>query len=123
MCTVIWYYYKTKQLKATYSLRSSRLDLFCKKKDEHRRSTVSKIVSVQKQPPEVFYKKKNVLKNFETFTGKHMCLSLFFNKVSGLSPAILLKKTLQHRCFTVNFAKYFRTPIFKNICKRLLLFV
>ena len=58
MCTVIWYYYKTKQLKATYSLRSSRLDLFCKKKDEHRRSTVSKIVSVQKQPPEVFYKKK-----------------------------------------------------------------
>ena len=37
-----------------------------------------------KQPPEVFYK-KGVLKNFAKFTGKHLCQSLFFNKVAGLS--------------------------------------
>ena len=42
-----------------------------------------------KQPPEVFYTKR-VLKNYEKFTGKHLCQSLFFNK--GLRPATLLKK-------------------------------
>ena len=34
----------------------------------------------QKQPPEVFCK-KGVLRNFTIFTGKHLCLRLFFNKV------------------------------------------
>ena len=33
--------------------------------------------------------------------GKHLCQSLFFNKVSGLSPATLLKKRLRHKCFPV----------------------
>ena len=32
--------------------------------------------------PEVFYK-KGVPKNFAEFTGKHLCQSLFFNKVGG----------------------------------------
>ena len=36
---------------------------------------------LQKQPPEVFYKKP-VLKNFTKLTGKHMCHSLFFKKVA-----------------------------------------
>ena len=34
--------------------------------------------------PEVF-RKKDVLKNFAKFTGKHLCHSLFYNKVAGLS--------------------------------------
>ena len=34
--------------------------------------------------PEVFCK-KGALKNFAKFTGKHLCQSLFFNKVAGLS--------------------------------------
>ena len=33
--------------------------------------------------PEVFCK-KGVLRNFTKFTGKHLCQSLFFNKVAGL---------------------------------------
>ena len=41
---------------------------------------------IKKQPPEVFCK-KGVLKNFTKFTGKHLCQSLFFNKVAGLRPA------------------------------------
>ena len=36
--------------------------------------------------------RKGVLTNFAKFTGKHLCLSLFFNKVAGLWPATLLKK-------------------------------
>ena len=51
--------------------------------------------------PEVFCK-KGVLGNFAKFTGKHLCQSLFFNKVAGLRPATLLKKKLWHTC---NFIK------------------
>ena len=63
----------------------------------------------QKQPPEMFCN-KGVLRNFAKFTGKHLCQSIFFNKVAGLRPATLLKKKLWHRCFPVNFAKFLRTP-------------
>ena len=55
--------------------------------------------------PEVFCE-KGVLKNFAKFPGKHMCHSLFFNKVAGL---------LWRRCFPVNFAKSLRTPFFHRI--------
>ena len=37
---------------------------------------------------------KGVLRNFPKLTGKHLCQSLFFNKVLGLRPATLLKKRL-----------------------------
>ena len=57
--------------------------------------------------PDVFCK-KGVLRNLSTFTGKHLCQSLFFDKVAGLSPAALLKKDW-HRCFPVNFVKFLRT--------------
>ena len=60
--------------------------------------------------PEVFCK-KGVLKNFTKFIGKHLCQSLFFNKVAGVRPATLLKKRLWRRCFPVNFVKFLRTPI------------
>ena len=53
---------------------------------------------------------EEVLRNFKKFTGKHLCQSLFFNKVAGLRPATLLKKRLWHRCFPVNFVKFLRTP-------------
>ena len=55
---------------------------------------------------------KVVLRNFIKFTGKHLCQSLFFNKVAGLGigPATLFKKRLWHGCFQVNFVKFLRTP-------------
>ena len=65
--------------------------------------------------------RKGVLRNFAKFTGKHLCQSLFLNKVAGLRPAILLKKRLWHRCFPVNFAKFLRTTFSKNTSGRLLL--
>ena len=43
--------------------------------------------------------KKNVLRNFAKFTGKHLCQSLFFNNFAGLRPVTLLEKRLWHRCF------------------------
>ena len=63
--------------------RSSRLEVFCR---------------------------KGVLRNFEKFTGKHLCQSFLFNKVAGLRTATLLKKRFWYRCFTVNFLKFLKTP-------------
>ena len=63
-----------------------------------------------------------VSKNFAIFGRKHLCSSLFFNKIADLSPATLLKKRLQHTCFPVNIEKLLRTPIFQNICERLFLY-
>ena len=64
---------------------------------------------------EVLYK-KGVHRHFAKFTGKHLWLSLFFNKVAGLRVSFLIKlqafikKRLWHRYFSVNFAKFLRTP-------------
>ena len=46
---------------------------------------------VQKQPPEVFFK-KDVLKNFANLTEKHLCWSLFLIKMEAWGPATLLKR-------------------------------
>ena len=42
---------------------------------------------------------KSDLKIFEKFSGKHLCQSLFFDKVTGLGPATLFKKRFWQRCF------------------------
>ena len=71
--------------------------------------------------PEVFYE-KSALRNFAKFTGKHLCQSLFFNKVARLRTATLLKKRLRHRCLPVNFVIFLKTPFFKEHLWWLLLF-
>ena len=58
--------------------------------------------------------KKVFFKNFAKYTEKHLCQSLFFNKVAGLRPATLLKKRPWYRCFPVNFAKFFKNTLFKR---------
>ena len=58
---------------------------------------------------QMFYK-IGVLKKFAKFSWKH------------LRPATMLKKRLQRRCFTVNFAKFLRTRFLQNTSGRLLLF-
>ena len=71
--------------------------------------------------PEVFCK-KGVLRNFSKFTGKHLCQSLFLNKVAAPRPATLLKNRLWHWCFPGNFAKFLRTPFFTAQLRCLLLY-
>ena len=70
-------------------------------------------VNYRSSHPEVFCK-NSVLKNFAKFIGKDLCQRLFFNKVAGLRPATLLKKSLCYRCFSVNFAKFLRTFFLQN---------
>ena len=61
--------------------------------------------------------RKGVLKNFAKFTGKHLCQSLFFNKVAGLRLAILLKKRLWHRCLPLNFCKVSKNTFIEHLRK------
>ena len=58
--------------------------------------------------------KIGVVKNLGKFTRKHLCQSLFFNKVAGLRLATLLKNKLWHRFFL-------RTSFLQNTPRRLLL--
>ena len=71
--------------------------------------------------------KKVFLKFLQKCIGKHLCQSLFFNKVAnkvaGLRPATLFKKRLWHRCFFVTFAKFLRIPFLTEHLWWLLLFV
>ena len=53
--------------------------------------------------------KKGVLKIFTKFTGKHLCQSLFFNKVTGLT---LLKKETLAQMFSREFCELFKNTLF-----------
>ena len=57
-------------------------------------------------PPEVFYK-KGVVKNFAKFKGKHLCQSLFLNKVAGL-----IKKEILAQVFSCEFRETFKNTFF-----------
>ena len=72
--------------------------------------------------PEVFCR-KGVLRNFAKFTGKHLCQSLFFNKVTGLRPEAcnFIKKETLVQVFPVEFAKFLRTPFLTEHLRWLLL--
>ena len=71
----------------------------------------------QKQPPEMFH--KAIVKHFVIFTGKHPWWGLFFNKVEGHQTCGIITKRLQYRYFLVNFGKFIKAPILKNINEQL----
>ena len=64
--------------------------------------------------------KKVILKILQ-ISMENTCAGVFFNKVAGLQVCNFIKKILRHMYFPVKVAKFFRTPILKNICERLLL--
>ena len=71
---------------------------------------------IQKQPPEVFYKKDD-LKNFAKFTGKHLCRlakpQASDHATTGLRPATLLKKRLA-QIFSCDFCEIFKNTFFNR---------
>ena len=54
--------------------------------------------------------RKGVLRNYAKITGKHLCQSIFFNKVAGRSSTLLKKEALA-QVFSCEFCE-----IFKNTC-------
>ena len=77
------------------------------------------VFHLQKQAPEVFYKKA-LLKNFAIFK-ENTSVGGSSNKVPVLQACNIIKNRFQNRCSPVNVANYLRTPILKNSCEPLLL--
>ena len=65
--------------------------------------------------------REGALRNVVKFTGKDLCQGLFFNEVTCIRPATLLKKRLWRSRFPVNIAKFLRTLFLQNTSGRLLL--
>ena len=53
-------------------------------------------------------------KKFCKFYKKTLAAESLFDKVTGLHLESLLKKTLRHRCFPVNFARFFITAFLQH---------
>ena len=70
---------------------------------------------LQKQPRKVLYKKAGLLEILQ--------YSQEYTKKSDMKSCNIIKKRHQHKCFPVNIAKFLRTPILKNICEVLLLYL
>ena len=70
-----------------------------------------KIKKTQMQQPLLFYK-KYVLKSFAKFTGKHVCLRLFLNKVAR-QACNFIKKRPQHM-FSCEFGEIFKNTFFED---------
>ena len=77
------------------------------------------LYEIKRSCPEVF-REKGALRNFTKFKGKHLCQSIFFDKVGGLRPTTLLKKRLWYKCCPVNSVKFLRKPFFTDHLRWLL---
>ena len=58
--------------------------------------------------------KKGVFENFVKFTGKHLCQSLFFDKVRGLRQACNFIKKRLAQMFSCKFYEIFRNTFSKE---------
>ena len=67
---------------------------------------------VQKNPPEVFFKKTCSWELLDIYR-KTPVLESLFNKVAGIKVYNFIKEKLQHRCFPMNIGNFLRMPILK----------
>ena len=84
------------------SVYSKNLKLYSSKDLILQAKCIKYLVIFRSSRPDVFCK-KGVLRNFVKFIGKHLCQSLYFDKVAGLT---LLKQRLWHKYFPVTFPKF-----------------
>ena len=82
-------------------------------------STFEELSSIFRSSRSQMFYKIVVLENFAKLTGKHLSWSVFLIKLKAFN---FNKKTLQHRCFPVNFAKFLRTSCSQNTTGWLLLY-
>ena len=66
-----------------------------------------KVVHYRSSRPELFCK-KDVLRNFTKFAGKHLCQRLFFNKVAGLRHRSLAQ------AFSCEFCEISKNTFYKK---------
>ena len=58
--------------------------------------------------------KKDVLINFSKLTGKHLCQSLFLNKVAGLKACNFIEKKSLAQVFSCEFCKICKNTFFQE---------
>ena len=68
------------------------------------------LLIIRSSRTEVFCKKV-ILRNFKKFTGKHLCQSLFFNKVAGSTYNFIKKETLE-QVFSCEFCEISKNTFF-----------
>ena len=85
---------KPETLRILYSSKDLTLQVKC----------IKYLLIFRSSRPDVFCK-KGVLRNFAKFIGKHLCRSLYLNKVANPT---LLKQRPQRRYFPVTFAQFLR---------------
>ena len=86
--------------------------------DHFHRESPSKMLDRSSRPDMFCKKGVDVLRNFTKFTGKHLCESLFFNKVAGLRPEAFnfIKNIILAQGFSCEFCEIskntfsYRTP-------------
>ena len=87
-----------------------RIKLLCLKKYLLYTLSRSRLVQIRQNRSSLLqmFFKRDVLKNFANFTGKHQCWCLVCNFITN-------------RCFPVKFANFLRTPVFTEHLRWLLL--
>ena len=85
--------------------------------DTYRHELVIAVMSARNSPSQMFFK-IGVLKKFCNIHRKTSVLQSLFNKVSGFIKNVnFIEKRLQHRCFSVNIAKFLRTAFSQNFSR------
>ena len=86
-------YWKCMKPDIFFTCKKSPCFLTVETKETKRETKQKTLGLIRSSRPEMFCK-KGVLRNLTKFAGKHLFQILFFNKVAGLRPETLLKKTL-----------------------------
>ena len=61
--------------------------------------------------------------NISQISQENTCVGVFLIKLQGWRVYNFISKNFQRSCFPVKFAKFLKTPNFKNICEQLLLYL
>ena len=70
-------------------------------------------VKVQRQPPEVFYK-RSVLKNLAEFMAKQLCQSTFLIKLQASGLRLIIKKETLAQVFSREFCEIFKNTFYRT---------
>ena len=81
---------------------------------------MTKVIRIFRNNRREVFCKKGVLKNFTKFTGKHLCQSLFYDKVAVLRPQALAQVFL-YEFFKISISTFFTEHLWTTASEYLLL--
>ena len=66
--------------------------------------------------------KKDILKSFSKFTGKHLCWSPFLIKLQAFRPVFFLKKETPAQVLSYEFCEIFKNAYFTEHLRKIVIF-